>query len=165
MSELTGTLCTNDATEPLVGTVLQIRPVYYPLAPFGGGTVFSGAVFEVTTGEDGAFTIELPANLYRIEWRVREIVNRGFFALTSAGGDLADLLISTIEEAAPYAFSTLAEFRASTTNARLVGVQVDANGDPAIFRAQSGSTVDDGVNGVVRDDGAAYVRFSGNPIA
>lgn len=165
MSELTGTISLNATDQPMAGTIIQIRPVYYPLATFGSGRVYSGAVFEVTTGEDGAFTIELPANLYRIEWRVREIVNRGFFALTSAGGDLADLLISTIEEAAPYAFATLAEFRASTTNARLVGVQVDANGDPAIFRAQSGSTVDDGVNGVVRDDGAAYVRFSGNPIA
>jgi hypothetical protein len=55
--------------------------------------------------------------------------------------------------------------RPSDDGAAMVGIGADGNGDPAIFRKDLTGTVNDGVNGIVRDDGVAYVRFSGNPIA
>lgn len=160
MSTLTGKLKFNDGY--IAGQVLQFWPLTYP--KIEAGEVISGGISEATTDNDGNFSIELANAVYRVEWWYRGIRNRGMFALTETA-DLGSILVSEITETVPYYFDTVDEFEASTTGATMVGIGADGNGDPAIFRKDLTGTVDDGVNGIVRDDGVAYVRFSGNPIA
>lgn len=95
---LTGTILLNDGVTPLpfFGYV-RFWPIVYPVAV--GTDVHSGGVWEVQTDEqDGTFEIELPAGQYRVEWRVRAIVNRGFINLTT-NSDLSDILSSTLDGA------------------------------------------------------------------
>lgn len=158
MSTLTGTIHRQSSATPLDGVILQFWPLAYPKVD--AGEVMSGGIAEVTTDEDGQFTIELTPAVWRIEWWGRGVRNRGMFALTSAGGDLSDLLVSTVGETAPYYFDTVEEFQASTTNAQVVGIGADANGDPAVFRV-GGSGAHDGVNFIVRNDGVVYTRMAG----
>ena len=160
MSTLTGKLKFNDGY--IAGLVLQFWPLTYP--KIESAEVISGGISEATTDEDGNFSVELANAVYRVEWWYRGIRNRGMFALTDTA-DLGSILVSEIAETVPYYFDTVAEFEASTTGATMVGIGADGNGDPAIFRKNSAGTVNDGVNGIVRNDGVAYVRFSGNPIA
>lgn len=159
MSTLTGTIKFNASA--LAGVILQFWPLTYPKVE--DGDILSGGIAEATTGEDGTFTITLARAVYRVEWWHRGIRNRGMFAL-SADADLSEVLVGSIEETTPYYFDTVTEFEGSTANASMVGIGADGNGDPAIFRKNPDETADDGVNGIVRDDGVAYSRFSGNPI-
>lgn len=158
MSTLTGTIHKESASTPMASVILQFTPLAYPLP--SAGQVMTGGIYEVTTDENGEFTIELTPAVWRVEWWGRGVKNRGMFALTSAGGDLADLLVSTVGETAPYYFDTVEEFQESTTNAQVVGIGADANGDPAVFRV-GGSGTHDGVNIIVRNDGVVYTRMDG----
>lgn len=160
MSTLTGKIRFNDGY--LAGLILQFWPLTYP--KIEDGEIISGGISEATTDDEGDFSIVLARAVYRVEWWHHGVRNRGMFALAT-DSDLSDILVSDIEEMTVYYFDTVEEFRASTTAATMVGIGSDGNGDPAIFRKNSDETVDDGVNGIVRDDSVAYSRFSGNPIA
>ena len=160
MSTLTGKIRFNGAY--LSGLILQFWPLTYP--KIEAGEIISGGITDAMTDEDGNFSVELADAVYRVEWWHRGVRNRGMLALIEST-DLSAVLVSEIEETVPYYFDTVAEFKAATTGATMVGIGADGNGDPAIFRKNADETVDDGVNGIVRNDGVAYSRFSGNPIA
>lgn len=160
MSTLTGRIKFNASN--LAGAVLQFWPLTYPKVE--DGDVMSGGIAEATTASDGTFSITLARAVYRVEWWYRGVRNRGMFALTG-DADLADILVSDIEEMTVYYFDTPDDLRISTTTATMVGIGEDENGDPAIFRRNVDETANDGVNGIVRNDSVAYSRFSGNPIA
>lgn len=160
MNTLTGTIAFNDGHPE--GLILQFWPLTYPKVE--DGDIVSGGISEATTDENGAFSVVLARAVYRVEWWYRGVRNRGIFAL-NGDANLSDILVSEIEELAPYYFDTPDDLRTSTTTATMVGIGADTNGDPAIFRKNPDETVDDGVNGIVRDDSVAYSRFSGNPIA
>ena len=157
---LTGTISFGGSSVP--GLILEFWPLTYPVAD--GAVVESGGKAEATTDDDGEFSVELASAVYRVEWWLRGVRNRGMFAITD-DSDLANILVGDVAETVPYYFADVPEFEASRTGATMVGIGLDGNGDPAIFRKDTGSTLDDGVNGIVRDDGVGYVRFSGNPLA
>lgn len=157
---LTGTIAFNDGY--LEGLILQFWPLTYPQVE--AGEIITGGISEATTDEDGEFSIVLARAVYRVEWWHRGVRNRGMFALNT-DADLSDILVSDIEEMTLYYFDTPDDLRTSSTTATMVGIGADTNGDPAIFRRNAAETVNDGVNGIVRDDSVAYSRFSGNPIA
>lgn len=141
---------------------MQFWPLTYPKVQ--EGEIISGGISEATTDDDGEFSVVLARAVYRVEWWYRGVRNRGMLAL-SDDSDLAEILVSDIAELTPYYFDIPDDLRASSTIAMIVGIGADANGDPAIFRRNVDETANDGVNGIVRNDGVAYSRFSGNPIA
>lgn len=153
---LTGTIYLGDTASPLASTIVAFRALAYPTIHSTG--VFSGLSIETTTNTSGLFTVNLAPAVYRIEWWAPGCRNRALVPMGTANANLIDLIVAEIGEIASYYFATVAEFQASTTNAALVGIQADANGDPGIWR-RGGTGAHDGVNIIVRTDGVIYSRL------
>jgi len=165
---LTGTITLNDGSVPYVGW-LRFFPLTYPVPT--SPIIYSGAVYDVETEDDGTFTVELFPAAYRVEWRVRSIVNRAFFVLESDDTNLADVIASTPDGAAlvpvTSEFDTVAEMLASDTRFWRVGVCANYSGADGIYsewrKTASTTLLPNGTDVLSSDDGLAilirtYVR-------
>ena len=162
---LTGSIFLNDDGSPFIG-VLQFWPIQAPAGIAGSG-VFSGAVTEVETGENGSFTVDLRPGVFAVEWRVRGIKNRGLFEMTTSDAVLEDIIVVAGNAdgaiSRDTSFADVAEFKASTTTAQLVWVNAlgpDADQDGGFFRRGGTPTGTADINFIVRTDGQTYTRIA-----
>ena len=167
---LTGTLVLADET-PVASTLFEIEPMASPRSTTPG-LMTGGIVTGITNddGELGAYPLvgsggeglTLIAGTYRMRWRQRGIVHRGFFVMGAGATDLKDVWAEEAS-ASPTdqnVFTDWDDLVASETFATLVLVNADENGDPGVWYrgGAEGEASEEGIRWLVRDDGVYFTR-------